>query len=70
MFGDGLVSVMVVVEEEGSLSVPFLLEDGDSWTGVTGNSRYDWTDCGIRTGRSERWPAATMVWINEFRVTV
>jgi hypothetical protein len=28
------VSVMVVVEE-GFVSVPFSLEDGDSWTGAT-----------------------------------
>jgi hypothetical protein len=28
------VSVTVVVEEEGSVSVPFSFEDGDSWTGA------------------------------------
>jgi hypothetical protein len=38
------VSVMVVVKEEGSVSVPFSLEDGDSWTGVMGSSRFDGKD--------------------------
>ena len=47
---------MVVVEEEGSVSVPFSLEDGNSWTGVTGSSRVDGKDGGIRIGCSERAP--------------
>jgi hypothetical protein len=51
---------MVVVEEEGSVSVPFSLEDGDSRTGVTGSSRLDGKDGGIRTGRSEQAPAPAM----------
>jgi hypothetical protein len=51
------VIVTVVVEEEGSVSVPLSLEDGDSWTGVTGSSRFDG---GIRTGRGERAPVPVM----------
>ena len=54
------VSVTVVVEEGGSVSVPFSLEDGDSWTGVTGSSRFDGKGGGIRTGRGERAPAPAM----------
>jgi hypothetical protein len=54
------VIVTVVVEEKGSFSVPFSLEDGDSWTGVTGSSRFDGKNGGIRTGRSERAPAPVM----------
>jgi hypothetical protein len=54
------VSVMVVVEEEGSVSMPFSLEDSDSWTGITGSSRFDDEDGGIRTGRGERAPVPAM----------
>ena len=36
--------------------VPFSLEDGSSWTGVTGSSRFDRKDDEIRIGRSERVP--------------
>jgi hypothetical protein len=65
---------MVVVKEEGSVSVPFSLEDGDSWTGVMGSSRFDGKDGGIRTGRGERAPAMATggveSWMSEFRVTV
>jgi hypothetical protein len=56
VFGGRPVSVMVVVEEEGFVSVPFSLEDGNSRTGVTGSSRFDGKDGGIRIGRSERAP--------------
>jgi hypothetical protein len=56
------VSVMVVVEEDGSVSVPFSLEDGDSWTGVTGSSRFNGKDGGIITGCSERALAPAMGW--------
>jgi hypothetical protein len=38
VFGGRPVGVMVAVEEEGSVSVPFSREDGDSWTDVTGSS--------------------------------
>jgi hypothetical protein len=68
VFGGRHVSVMVVIEEEGSVSVPFSLEDGDSWTGVTGSSRFDEKDGEIRTGRIERRrrrARARMVWIRE-----
>ncbi len=69
------VSIMVVVEE-GLASVPFSLEDGDSWTGVAGSSRFDGKDGGIRTGRRlavnrrRCRPRPRVVWISEFRVTV
>jgi hypothetical protein len=48
--------------------VPFSFEDGDSWTGVTGSSRFDEKDGEIRTGRIERRrrrARARMVWIRE-----
>jgi len=63
----------MVVVEEGLASVPFSLEDGDSWTDVTGSSGFDGKDGGVRTGRNERALApatATVVWISEFRITV
>jgi hypothetical protein len=34
--------------------VPFSLEDGSSWTGVTGSSRFYRKDDEMRIGRSER----------------
>lgn len=50
---------MVVDEEEGTVSVPFLLEDGSSWTGMMGSSRFDGKDGGIRRSRSERARASS-----------
>ena len=50
LFGDRPVSVIVIVEEV----MPFSSEDGESWTDVTGSSRFDGKD-GIRIGHSERW---------------
>jgi hypothetical protein len=54
VFGGRPVSDMVIVEEEGSVSMPISLEDGNSWTGVTRSSRFDGKDGGKRIGRSER----------------
>jgi hypothetical protein len=53
MFGGRPIGVMVIVEEEGFVLVPFSFEDDNSWTGVTGGNRFDGKDNGI-IGRSER----------------
>jgi hypothetical protein len=48
---------MAVVEEEESVSMPFSLENGDSWTSVMGSSRFNGKDGGKRIGRNGRAPA-------------
>lgn len=53
VFGGKPVSVIAVVEEEVYILIPFLFENGESWTDVTGISRFDGKD-GIRICHSER----------------
>ena len=48
------VTVVVVVEEEVSVSVFWSLMDGVLGMDMTGSSRLDGKDGGIRIGRSER----------------
>jgi len=52
VFGSRPVILSVIQKEEGSISVLFSLEDGDSWTDVTGRSGFDGKDDGMRIGGS------------------
>jgi hypothetical protein len=52
VFGGRPVILSVIQNEEGSISVLFSLEDGDSWTDVTGRSGFDGKDDGMRIGGS------------------